>query len=249
MQRFTSLECGGVVEITVSEVVEGGGVRLSSAEPFLCETDGGKIVVRGRPGFTGGITMTNGNITINGCSNNYNSFNNINGCTFIQSGRGTQRIIIDGVDVTSDVRQAVEKKKGAATEETDDCKREYMLLGTVALAEISVSGSSQCVLQDHALLDTDSVELEASGSASLWLPPGKIDRLDISASGCGKISGDVTARRLIVKSSGTASVSKFYATESAKLKASGCASITVGASTLASVDRTKSGCANIVVCK
>jgi hypothetical protein len=251
MQRFTSLECNGVVDITVSAVE--GGVFISSADPFLCETEGNKIIARSSLVSMGGggITMTNGNISINGCSNNYNCFNSINGYTFIQSnkGSGTQRIIIDGVDVTTEVRQVVEKKKGTVTDEEDDSKREYTLLGAVALSEISVSGSSQCLVQDHALLDADAMELYASGISGLFLTSCKIDRLDIVASGCSKISGDVTVRRLLAKSSGTASVSKFYATESAKLKANVRASIVVGASSLASVDRDKSGCANIIVSK
>lgn len=250
MQRFTSLECSGVVDITVLAVE--GGVHLESAESFLCETDGNKIVVRSRPGLSPvGITMTNGCISIGNCSNIHNSFNTINGCTFIQSNKGgsTQRIIIDGVDVTSEVRQVVEKKKGSTLEEVDDCKREYTLFGAVALTEISMYGSSRCVIQDVVLLDTDSVELDASGSTTLCLPPCKIERLDISVGGCAKISGDVTVGRLLVKSSGTSSVSNFYVTKSAKLKASGCASIVVGASAEASVDRSKSGCANIVVTK
>jgi hypothetical protein len=43
------------------------------------------------------------------------------------------------VDVTSEVRQAVEKKKEVVIEEADDYKREYTLLGVIALTDISVS--------------------------------------------------------------------------------------------------------------
>jgi len=260
MQHFVFLECKGSVDIKVSSVE--GGVLLRSEKPFLCETEGRKIIVRSKsesstgstmimsggdvtisgPTVTGiGSIMAGGNVTISDCSSTtYRT--SPQGCTTMmqsttRDGRTQRVVIVDGVDVSNEVRQA------------DDCKREYTLFGDVTLSKISVSDSSKCQVLDHALLNTNCVGLDASDSAVLCLPPCEIGKMNIFTSSSAIISGHVTVRRLLVRSSGTGGVSDFYATEYAELKADGCASITVRVSTQANVDRSASGCAKIVVLK
>jgi hypothetical protein len=145
------------------------------------------------------------------------------------------------------MKQVVEKKKGVTPEEGGDCKNEYTLIGIVVIGEISMSGSSQCKIYDATLMDKNSIELDLSGSTSLFLPPCQIERLDVSGSGCSYIRGNVTVDRLSVRCSGTSSVHQFHVNKSAKLKASGFASITVGVSPEAKVDKSKSGCTRIDV--
>jgi hypothetical protein len=157
------------------------------------------------------------------------------------------RIIIDGVDVSSRVRQTEEERKGTSDQELDDEKREHTLLGTISFDEISLSGSSQCVVQDYALLSTSEVRLRSSGSSNISLPSCKIDSLNIRASGSSNISGSVTTSRLVVDISGCVKVSNFHATESATMYASGCSSIDIRINQDTKLNRNKSGCAKIIV--
>lgn len=244
MQKFSSLECRDAVHVTVSIIA--GGIKLCSAEPFLCETDSTKITLRSHPSSNmGSIVVNDGNVTISGVSYCSNSKNR---STFIQNINtgGNARIIIDGYDVSNEVREAIEKKKGTTTQEKDCGQREYVLYDNVTLDEISVSGSSQCVIQDKELLNVNHVRLSSSGSGCITLPSCKIVLLDISASGSSNIYGTTTTEILVAHCSGTARIYNFYAAKSAKMHASGCSSILIDIGKDTNISRSKSGSAQIV---
>lgn len=243
-QKFSSLECRGAVHVTVSIIA--GGIKLCSAEPFFCETDSTKITLRSQANSnTGSIVVNDGNVTISSVS----YFSDIsNRPTFIQNINtgGNGCIIIDGYDVSNEVREAIEKKKGTTTQEKDHGKREYILYDNVTLDEILVSGSSQCVIQDKELLNIDHVRLSSNGAGGITLPSCKIDQLDIHASGSSNICGCAITGILEVHCSGASKVYNFYATKSARMYASGCSSILIDIGRDTDINRHKSGSAQII---
>lgn len=240
-QRYTSLMCSGSVDLTIEACDD--GLTLRAPESFECTTNDTGITVRSRSTVS---FCNGGDVSIVNCSNNYNSSQNYFGKLSCRC-QGPQRIVVDGVDVTDDVKLAVAKKKATIdpVEEDDTYKREYILIGDVRLNEITLSGSGQLRVSDASLLDLDEVAFRASGSTVVELPQCGVHTLFITTSGAAVASGPVSAQRLVVGASGASRVTGFHAQRSAKLNASGCGSITVGVDSQANVDKSRSGCAHI----
>lgn len=234
MQRYTSIQATGTVNVTLKSC--DGGMKLTSAEPFAYDTKGQKVVLRGKPSFSSGNGMQISQI----CGNNIfmSNNNNVSGSIFI-----------NGVDVTDAVRGAVAQKNGKQEEEEDDdYKREHVLEGIIKLSILSVSGASQLDVTEAVLLDTENLDLDASGTSKLLAPSCGIDALTINTSGCSKITGHgCSAKRLCINSSGTSKVSGFYVFTRARLNASGCSKIAITANPKADVNDNKSGMAKIVI--
>lgn len=229
MQNYTSLECNGLVAS-----VHSNGLLLKSmnGDLFECITRDNKIVTKSKStvSFSSGSSMV------------------VNGSTFIQcSSNGTQRFIVDGVDVTSAVKKAVSEKKVVKEEDNDSYKSLHVVSGTINLSDISVSGTTASVIENASLLDKETLDLTASGSTSLEMPMCVVGLLDVNTSGCGLIKGEVTSQRVIIKSSGSSCVKNFFALQSAKLSASGCSSINIKVRPEANITKNKSGCGKISV--
>lgn len=236
MQRYTSIEVRGTVNVTLKSSER--GMKLTSTEPFAYDTKGQKVVLRGKASFSSG---GNGMQISQICGGNIfmSSNNNVSGSIFI-----------NGVDVTDAVRGAVAQKNGKQEEEEedDDYKREHVLEGIIKLSILSVSGASQLDVTEAVLLDTENLDLDASGTSKLLAPSCGIDALTINTSGCSKITGHgCSAKRLCINSSGTSKVSGFYVFTRARLNASGCSKIAITADPNADVNDNKSGMAKIVI--
>jgi hypothetical protein len=210
-------------------------MKLTSAEPFACDTKGQKIVLRGKPSFSSGNGMQISQI----CGNNIimSSNNNVSGSIFI-----------NGVDVTDAVRGAVERKKGITQEDEldDSYKLEHVVEGIIKLSVLTVSGTSELDFTQSTMLDTENLDLDASGTTKLILPPCIVDAMTITASGMSSISGkSCSVKRLNINSSGMSKVSHFYVLTRARLNASGMSNINITPDVNADIVENKSGMAKI----
>lgn len=238
MQRYTALKCTGSVNITVERTEE--GLKLCGTEPFECITKDNKIVARNKAIIINS-SFSNGFVNISNCSNISNSFNVSNGATFFQSSRA-QRFYVDGVDVTDDVKQAVNKKKATIVQEDKEderYKREHILIGIILLSDVSISDNSKVQIKHANLLDSEILELSASDSAILDIPSYNTRILTVKTDDSSKIRGDISSQRLLIRASDASSASNFHVQDSCKLKASDCSEISISASREANIEQKK----------
>lgn len=219
MQRYTSLEATGSVEVNVQSC--DGGIKLTSTVPFACDLKDQKILLHDRP----------------------SKGDHRGHCVFLSYNDGS--IIVNGVDVTLDVKEALARNKG---ELDDRYKVQHVVEGIIKLSVILSSGVSKLLIYHPVLLDTEKLDLDASGNSKLAIQSCLVDALAIKASHSSSISGfGCFAKRIVINVSGSSKVSQFHAFYQAILNANDMTFINITADATAGLIQNKSDMAKISI--
>jgi hypothetical protein len=213
---------------------------LTAQEPIICVLRGSKLTVepKHKISFSGGniIQMSGGTVT-RVFSNNFGRgsvvINSSMGGTAVGESAGTisvslsdnKKLEVDGVDVTSAVRELV-KKARTRNPPKDETKYSLPENTVWCLSNVSMSGSTEIVLPSGTL-SSNRLDIRCSGASSVRFRDRETVRdVDIGCSGASKVVGNgLLAKHLTVTCSGASKAKGFHCTDSLTANARGASSL------------------------
>lgn len=258
MKTITNITLNGVGRFTIDEdkikcnnpvkaVLKGSSLELTGNPTkgkggnFISNLFGGSV------SFNGGITYKGVNIVGNTAYLNGVGVSSSGNDIEISNVSESNRIIIDGVDVSSAVNAALKDKKAVRKSDAElRAEKEYALPSdtTWEIETISVCGSSDITVKGNFLSKT--VSLRVSGQGDVNVTDANLRNVSATVSGQGDIKfSNTTAEVAVLSVSGQGDIKGLHATSSVVASVSGMGNISCTTANSCTVQKNRSGMGGI----